>query len=64
MKKYNVTVNGVETTLMLTDEDAEARGLKAKPESKAKTAANKARNPSNKQAEAPKQGAGGDKSEG
>lgn len=30
MKEYTVEVNGIEHTLMLSDEDAKARGLSAK----------------------------------
>lgn len=56
MKLYNVVINGVETTLQLTDRDAAARGLlgaatapKAPaPATKAKTPANKAKTPANK----------------
>ena len=64
MNKYDVEINGVTTTLLLNDADAEARGLKpaAKPASKAaKAPANKARTPSNKQAEAASQAFGGGK---
>ncbi|WP_182878484.1 hypothetical protein [Mycobacteroides abscessus] len=47
MKKYNVVVNGVKTTLLLNDEDAKRRGLlpaAEKPAAKAaKAPANKAR---------------------
>lgn len=47
MKKYNVVVNGVRTTLLLNDEDAKRRGLLSaaeKPAAKvAKAPANKAR---------------------
>ncbi|ORA64114.1 hypothetical protein BST24_02800 [Mycobacteroides franklinii] len=47
VKKYNVVVNGVQTTLLLNDEDAKRRGLLAaaeKPAAKAaKAPANKAR---------------------
>lgn len=50
MKRYKTTVNGVETTLLLNDADAEAQGLKPAAESKAKTPANKARRPANKSA--------------
>jgi len=46
LKKYNVTVNGVETTLLLSDRDAEAMGLK-------KPAAKEAKAPANKEAAAP-----------
>lgn len=51
VKRYNVVINGVETTLQLTDEDAKARGLtvEKKAESKAaKAPANKSRSASNK----------------
>lgn len=54
IKKYNVEVNGVKTTLLLNDEDAQRRGLKPadKPAAKAaKAPANKARqSAANKQA--------------
>lgn len=44
MKKYDVEVNGFKTTLLLSDEDAKARGLL-----KAATPANKAaKKPANK----------------
>ncbi|MGH3954521.1 MAG: hypothetical protein ACRDTI_10845 [Mycobacterium sp.] len=47
MKKYNVEVNGVQTTLLLNDADAKRRGLLPvadKPAAKAdKAPANKAR---------------------
>lgn len=53
LKPYKTTVNGYETTLMLSDEDAKAQGLKtaeaptkkvaAKPANKSRTAANKAK---------------------
>lgn len=46
MKRYNVVINGVETTLQLSDDDAKARGLFV--EDKAVTPANKARTPANK----------------
>lgn len=52
LKKYDVTVNGVETSLMLSDEDAKAQGLlKDAPKKQAKQApapANKARKAPNK----------------
>lgn len=51
MKKYDVEINGVTTTLLLSDEDAKARGLTSVAE-KAKTPANKAKTPANKRAEA------------
>lgn len=50
LKPYEAEVNGVQTTLLLTEEDAKARGLKEKssgakqaprPANKARTAANK-----------------------
>lgn len=44
MQKYEVEINGVATTLLLTDEDAKARGLT--PAAKAaKAPANKAAKP-------------------
>lgn len=65
MKEYEITLaDGIPTTVLLSDEDAEARGLKPaaeKPAAKAKTPANKARTPSNKQAEAASQAFGGGK---
>lgn len=46
LKKYDVEINGYETTLLLTAEDAEKRGLK-----EAKRPANKAAaKPANKSA--------------
>lgn len=63
MKRYDVVINGVQTTLQLSDADAEARGIKpqgaaknmpaaaapaAEAMEKAKTPANKARQPANK----------------
>lgn len=54
LKPYNVTVNGYETTLLLSDEDAKRNGLfKADPPAEAKKAAppaNKARRAPNKKA--------------
>ena len=58
MKRYDVVVNGVKTTLLLSDADAAARGLtpiaekaSAAPADKAApAAANKSRTPRNKQA--------------
>lgn len=48
VKEYTVEINGLETTLQLTDADAEARGLK-QPAAKAKAPANKeAAKPANK----------------
>ena len=59
MKRYDIILNGMLTTLQLTDEDAAARGLlqpapaktvEPKPvPTKAKAPANKARKPANKQ---------------
>lgn len=52
LKKYDVTINGVETSLMLSDEDAKAEGLYREPakaqEKKAPAPANKARKAANK----------------
>lgn len=54
LKKYDVTINGVETSVLLSDEDAKAQGLlKAAPKKDAKQApapANKARKAPNKKA--------------
>ncbi|WP_374159083.1 hypothetical protein ACEWX3_07625 [Mycobacterium sp. G7A2] len=47
MKRYDVTINGVETTLLLSDEDAKARGL-TPTETKSKAPAHKAKEPQNK----------------
>ena len=61
MKRYAVVINGINTTLLLSDEDARARGLHSaapKPAAdspapaKARTPANKARRPANKSAAA------------
>lgn len=57
MKRYDVMVNGMATTLLLSDADAAARGLTpatkaAEPANKAKAPANKTRKPSAKRAEA------------
>ena len=50
MKRYDTEVNGVPTTLLLSDEDAKARGLTKE----AKAPANKAaKAPANKEAEPP-----------
>lgn len=52
LKEYDVEINGVATTLQLSDEDARARGLTAKPESKAaEPARNKSRRAPNKAAD-------------
>ena len=50
LKPYKVTVNGYETTLLLSDEDAKAQGLlEVEPaEKQAPKAANKARTAANK----------------
>ena len=45
MKRYNVVINGVATTLQLSDSDAQARGL---VEVKAVTPLNKSAAPANK----------------
>lgn len=54
MKRYDVVINGVATTLLLSDADAAARGLvpasDPAPVAKAKAPANKSRTPRNKQA--------------
>lgn len=53
VKRYDVEINGVQTTIQLTDADAEARGLKkpaAKADTKAKEPDNKAATPANKRA--------------
>lgn len=47
MKRYNVIINGVATTLQLSDADAAARGLTV--DIKATAPANKAKAPANKQ---------------
>lgn len=57
MKRYDVTIAGNRTTLLLSDADAAALGLTAvtepAPEAKAvKAPANKSRKPANKRAEA------------
>lgn len=55
MKKYKTTINGVETTLLLSDADAKAMGLKDSDEDKPadKTAEKAAKAPANKQASKP-----------
>lgn len=54
VKRYDVVINGVATTLLLSDADAAARGLvpasDPAPVAKAKAPANKSRTPRNKQA--------------
>lgn len=59
MNRYDVIVNGVKTTLLLSDADAAARGLTAGAtpaadavQAKAKVPANKTRKPANKRATA------------
>lgn len=55
-KEYDVVINGVATTLKLSDEDAKARGLlkseapKKEPAAKKATPANKSRAAANKAA--------------
>lgn len=52
LKEYDVEINGVATTLQLSDEDAKARGLTAKPEVKVtEPTRNKARRAPNKDAD-------------
>lgn len=48
MQKYEVEINGVTTTLLLSDADAKARGLEPVSEKKSRTPANKAKTPANK----------------
>lgn len=48
LKKYDVVIEGVETTLLLSDEDAKAQGLTTPVPEKSKTAENKSRTPANK----------------
>jgi hypothetical protein len=51
VKEYKVEINGAETTLQLTDADAEARGLKQPPaKAKAEPATKEAAKPANKAA--------------
>lgn len=65
LKRYDVVVNGVATTLQLSDADAKARGLFQQPaadaaepvESKSRAAANKSRTAANKSAAAEKRAA-------
>jgi hypothetical protein len=51
VKRYKTTVNGIETELLLSEEDAKERGL---VEVKERTPANKERTPANKAAPAKK----------
>ena len=48
MKDYKVVIGGIEHTVQYSDEDAQERGLTAKPAEKAKAPANKAGTPANK----------------
>jgi len=49
MNEYEIEINGIPHTVLLSDEDAKKYGDGAKPVSeKAKRAANKARKPANK----------------
>lgn len=49
LKPYDVEINGMQTTLMLSDEQAKERGLfKAEPKPKAAEPAAKAKTPANK----------------
>lgn len=50
-KEYDVEIGGITHTLLLSDEDAKARGLKPRAAApKADTAVNKARSAANKSA--------------
>lgn len=52
MHRYDVVINGIATTLLLSDADAAKRGLtKAVDTKEAKAPANKSRKPANKTAE-------------
>ena len=54
LKSYKAKVNGYETTLMLSDEDARRQGLlKDKPEAKNEPEAKQAPKPANKARRAP-----------
>jgi len=64
VKRYDVIIDGNKTTLLLSDEDARARGLNPAPANpepvkhgavKAKTPPNKTRKPATKRAEAASQ---------
>jgi hypothetical protein len=57
MQRYDVEIHGVQTTLLLSDADAKARGLTAT--TKARTPANKGRKPANKAVEFPAGATGG-----
>lgn len=48
LKPYQVEVNGAETTLMLSDEEAKERGLKSADAKAVEPAANKSRSAANK----------------
>lgn len=49
MNEYEVEIGGLPHTVLLSDEDAKARGLEL-PKPKAASAENKSRKPSNKSA--------------
>lgn len=68
MRSYDVVINGVETTLLLSDSDAKAAGLtaaqaKSDPDvsNKAKTPANKSRKPATKSDESSDMPSAGEK---
>lgn len=48
MKEYRIDIAGLEHTVLLSDEDAKARGLKPVEEKAAPAPANKARETKNK----------------
>jgi hypothetical protein len=48
LKPYAATIHGHETTLMLTDDEAKARGLADVADKQARPASNKSRTASNK----------------
>lgn len=48
VKRYKVTINGMETELQLTDAEAKARGLVSDEPKAAKAPANKSRGAANK----------------
>lgn len=70
MQEYTITTDAGETTVLLSDDDAKARGLtpnEPKPKkaaSKQVSPENKQAQPSDKRAEAVSKSFGGDKSEG
>ena len=57
MQRYDVEVNGFQTTQQFSDADAKALGLT--PNTKARTPANKGRKPVNKAVEVPVGATGG-----